>query len=59
MDDNICSPSGAEFSTLLKELTVAIRVILRSFNELNTSVSDSAKCKQTKVNTYSLIPELT
>ena len=27
------------------------------FNELSTSISDGAKCKETKVNTYALIPE--
>ena len=30
-----------------------------SSNGLNTSVSDNAKCKQTKFDTYALIPKLT
>ena len=30
-----------------------------SFNELSTSLPDSAKCEQTKLDTYTLIPELT
>ena len=42
----------------MKEFTVATGVMESSSNELSTSVSDSAKCKQTKVNTYALIPEL-
>ena len=41
-------------STLAKELTVAIPIKQSSLNELSTSVSDSAKCKQMKVNRYTL-----
>ena len=41
-------------STLAKELTAANRVMQSSSNELSTQISDSAKCKQTKANTYAL-----
>ena len=34
--------------------TVTTRVMQSSSNELNTSVADSVKCKQTKVDTYAL-----
>ena len=50
-------PAG--LSTFPKELTVATRVMQSSSNELSTPVSDSAKCKQMKLNTYALIPEQT
>ena len=48
---HICSTFRG-LSTLAKELTVATHVMQSSFNELRTSVSDSVKCKRTKVYTY-------
>ena len=44
---------------LMKELTVAARVMQNFSDECNTAVSDEAKWKQTKLNTYTFIPELT
>ena len=41
-------------STLAKELTAATHVMQNSSNELSNLVSDCAKCKQTKANTYTL-----
>ena len=41
-------------STLAKELTTATCLMQSSFNDLSTLVSHSAKCKQTKANTYVL-----
>ena len=41
-------------STLLKKITVATHVMQSSSNKLSTSVADSTKSKQTKVNTYAL-----
>ena len=38
-----------------KELTAATHIMQSSSNKLSTSVSDSTKCKQTKVNTKCLI----
>ena len=35
-------------------ITVATRIMQSFFNELSTSVSDNAKCKQTKFDTYAL-----
>ena len=61
VDDYIYDPHspGWRLSTLAKELTVATHVMHSSFDELSSSVSDRAKCKQTKFDTYTLIPELT
>ena len=39
------------FSTLVKELTIAIRVRPSASNELSTLVSGNAKCKRTNANT--------
>ena len=50
----IYTPLPKGLSNLLKELTVATCVIQDSTNELSTSVSDSVKCKQMEVNTYTL-----
>ena len=36
------------------ELTVATCVMQSSSNELSTSISDSVKCKQKEINTYTL-----
>ena len=41
-------------STLTKELTAATRIMQISSNELSTLLSNSAKCKQMKANTYAL-----
>ena len=38
----------------MKELTAATHLMQNSRNGLSTLVSDSAKCKQTKTNTYAL-----
>ena len=40
---------------LAKELMVTARVMQSSSNELSTLVSDSVKCKQTKVNSRAAI----
>ena len=52
-DNNIYAPPPG-LSSLAKELRVTTSVIQSSLNELRTSISDSIKCKQTKVNTYTL-----
>ena len=39
-------------STLVKELTAATHVMQSTSNKLSTSVANSVKCKQTKVDTY-------
>ena len=49
----IYTPSQG-LSTLAKISTVATRVMPNSSNELSSSVSDSIKCEQKKVNTYKL-----
>ena len=41
-------------NSLAKELTAATRLMQSFSNELNTLISDSAKCKQKKANTYAL-----
>ena len=41
-------------STLVKVLTVNTRVMQSSSNELSASISNSVKCKQKEVNTYTL-----
>ena len=55
----IRTPPDVGKSTLSKELSVATRLMQIPSYELRTSGSDSTECKQTKVNTYALIPELT
>ena len=45
-------PWGGEH--LVKELMVTTRLMQNSSNELSTSVSECAKCKQTKVNMYAV-----
>ena len=52
--DNIYTTLDVGLSILVKELAVATRVMQSSSNELSTSGSDSVKCKQTEVNTYTL-----
>ena len=47
------SPRG--LSTVGKELKAATRVMQSSSNELSSPVSDSVKCKQTKVDTKCVV----
>ena len=42
------------YSTLAKELMVATRVMQDSSNKVSTSFSDSVKCKQKEINTFTL-----
>ena len=58
LDDDI-SVSPGVVSTFAKELTVTTCVMQCSSYKMSTSLSDSAKCKQMKLNTDALIPELT
>ena len=51
--------SGGVWAFWRRNITVAARVTQSPSNEMNTPVSDSAKCKQTKLDTYALIPRLT
>ena len=46
--------SYQKLSTLVKELMAVTCVMQSSSNNLNSLVSDNAKCKQMKVNTYVL-----
>ena len=43
-------------SPLANDLTVTIRVMPSSSNEMSPSVSDCVKCKQKKIDAYALIP---
>ena len=60
VDDNIYAlpPLGVGLSPLAKQLMAATRVMQSSSTELSTPASDGAKYKQTKFDTYVLIPRL-